>query len=115
MNSNVKSQVDHIMASYLGKHLMILVPSQSLQEGIDAALKGNHRDINTREGLPYSYTTGRDWNRHRIHGLAGDEAFGMELICWSPDRLRGLASGGSVVCTKTWCSTALVCFLKGGS
>ena len=30
MNNNVKSQVDHVMASYLGKRLMILVPSQSL-------------------------------------------------------------------------------------
>lgn len=33
MNSNVKSQIDRVIASYIGKSLMILVPSQSLQEG----------------------------------------------------------------------------------
>ena len=83
MNSNVKSQIDRVIASYIGKSLMILVPSQSLQEG--AVVKGNHRGSNTREGLPYSYTTGRDWCRHRIHGLVGDADFGMELVCWQPD------------------------------
>ena len=88
MNSNVKSQIDRVIASYIGKSLMILVPSQSLQEG--AVVKGNHRGSNTREGLPYSYTTGRDWCRHRIHGLVGDADFGMELICWQPDRLDDL-------------------------
>lgn len=88
MNSNVKSQIDRVIASYIGKSLMILVPSQSLQEG--AVVKGNHRGNNTREGLPYSYTTGRDWCRHRIHGLVGDADFGMELICWQPDRLDDL-------------------------
>jgi hypothetical protein len=88
MNSNVKSQIDRVIASYIGKSLMILVPSQSLQEG--AVVKGNHRGSNTREGLPYSYTTGRDWCRHRIHGLVGAADFGMELICWQPDRLDDL-------------------------
>ena len=90
MNSNVKSQIDRVISAYLGKCLMILVPSQSLQDGADAVVKGNHRAINTREGLPYSYTTGRDWCRHRIHGLVGDADFGMELICWQPDRLDDL-------------------------
>ena len=88
MNSNVKSQIDRVIASYIGKSLMILVPSQSLQEG--AVVKGNHRGSNTREGLPYSYTTGRDWCRHRIHGLVGDADFEVELICWQPDRLDDL-------------------------
>ena len=88
MNSNVKSQIDRVIASYIGKSLMILVPSQSLQEG--AVVKGNHRGSNTREGLPYSYTTGRDWCRLSIHGLVGDADFGMELICWQPDRLDDL-------------------------
>lgn len=88
MNSNVKLQIDRVIASYIGKNLIILVPSQSLQEG--AVVKGNHRGSNTREGLPYSYTTGRDWCRHRIHGLVGDADFGMELICWQPDRLDDL-------------------------
>lgn len=88
MNSNVKLQIDRVIASYIGKSLIILVPSQSLQEG--AVVKGNHRGSNTREGLPYSYTTGRDWCRHRIHGLVGDADFGMELICWQPDRLDDL-------------------------
>ena len=33
MDMYVKSQVDRVISSYLGKCLMILVPSQSLQEG----------------------------------------------------------------------------------
>ena len=90
MDMYVKSQVDRVISSYLGKCLMILVPSQSLQVGADAVVKGNHRGSNTREGLPYSYTTGRDWCRYRIHGLVGDADFGMELICWQPDRLDDL-------------------------
>ena len=90
MDMYVKSQVDRVISSYFGKWLMILVPSQLLQEGADAVVKNNHRGINTREGLPYSYTTGRDWCRHRIHGLVGDADFGMELICWHPDRLDDL-------------------------
>ena len=90
MDMYVKSQVDRVISSYLGKCLMILVPSQSLQEGADAVVKNNHRGSNTREGLPYSYTTGRDWCRHRIHGLVGDADFGMELIGWHPDRLDDL-------------------------
>ena len=90
MDMYVKSQVDRLISSYLGKYLMILIPSQSLQEGANAVVKNNHRGINTREGLPYSYTTGRAWCRHRIHGLVGDKAFGMDLICWHPDRLDDL-------------------------
>lgn len=113
MNSNVKSQADHVMVSYLGKRLMILVSSQSLQEGTDAALKGNHRDINTREGLPYSYTTGRDWNRHRIHGLVGDEAFGMELICWSSDKVEDLQEVVAWYVQKHGVQQVLFISLKG--
>ena len=90
MDMYVKSQVDRVISSYLGEYLMILVPSQSLQAGVDTVVKNNHRGINTREGLPYSYTTGREWCRHRIHGLVGDADFGMELICWQPDRLDDL-------------------------
>lgn len=41
-------------------------------------------------GLPYSYMTGRDWNRHYIHGGVRNETFEMDLICCSLDRLEDL-------------------------
>ena len=45
----VRSPLNGVVQSYIGKQIMIV--------------------------LPYSYTTGRNWNRHCIHGLVGDEAF----------------------------------------
>ena len=49
MDVLVRSQLNSVVQSYIGKQIMIV--------------------------LPYSYTTGRNWNRHCIHGLGGDEAF----------------------------------------
>ena len=65
-------------------------------------------------GLPYSYTTGRNWNRHHIQGVVGDVDFGMELICWSPDRLEDLQEVAAWYVQKHWYSTGLVYFFKGG-
>ena len=50
MDMYVKSQVDRVISSYLGKCLMILVPSQSLQEGGDAAVKGVFYELGTDMG-----------------------------------------------------------------
>ena len=102
MDVLVRSQLNSVVQSYIGKQLMIVVPSKCGKQGTDAEGRTNHLAINNQKryrldannqavvGLPYSYTTGRNWNRHRIHGLIGDEAFNMELICWSPDRLEDL-------------------------
>ena len=102
MDVLVRSQLNSIVQSYIGKQIMIVVPSQYVPQGADAEEQTNHLSINSQKicrlgannqavlGLPYSYTTGRDWCRHRIHGLVGDKAFGMELICWHPDRLDDL-------------------------
>ena len=81
---------------------MIVVPSQCVKQGADAEERTNHLAINSQKtcrlgannqalvGLPYSYTTGRDWSRHHIQGLVGDEAFGIDLICWNSNRLEDL-------------------------
>lgn len=102
MDVLVRSQLNSVVQSYIGKQIMIVVPSQYVPQGADAEVQTNHLSINSQKicrlgannqavlGLPYSYTTGRDWCRHRIHGLVGDKAFGMELICWHPDRLDDL-------------------------
>ena len=102
MNVLVRSQLNSVVQSYIGKQIMIVVPSQCVKQGTDAEGQTNHLAIDSQKicrldannqvvlSLPYSYTTGRNWNRHRIHGLIGDEAFNMELICWSPDRLEDL-------------------------
>lgn len=104
MDVLVKSQLNSVVKSYIGKRIMVVVPSQCVKQGADAEERANLLSINSNSqkicclgatnqavlGLPYSYTTGRDWCQHRIHGLVGDKAFGMELICWHPDRLDDL-------------------------
>ena len=102
MDVLVRSQLNSVIQSYIGKQIMIVVPSQYVLQGVDGEARTNHLSINSQKicrlgtnnqakvGLPYSYTTGRDWCRHRIHGLVGDADFGMELICWQPDRLDDL-------------------------
>lgn len=95
MDVLVRSQLNSVVKSHIGKHIMIVVPSQCVKQEADAEVRTNHVSIHSQKicrlgannqavlGLPYSYTTGRNWNRHRIHGLIGDEAFNMELLIWS--------------------------------
>ena len=101
MDILVRSQLNSVVSSYIGKRIMIVVPDQFVGQGADAEginRLGANSVVESRLatnnqvvlGLPYSYTTGRDWNRHHIHGFVGDNAFGMELICWSPGRLEDL-------------------------
>ena len=104
---------------------MIVVPSQCVKQGADAEERTNHVSINSQKichlaannqamvGLPYSYTTGRDWNRHCIHGVVGDEAFSMELICWSPDRLEDLQEVAAWYVQKHGVRQVLFISLKG--
>ena len=101
MDILVRSQLNSVVSSYIGKRIMIVVPDQLVGQGADpeginrlgansvveSRLATNNQAV---LGLPYSYTTGRDWNRHHIHGFVGDNAFGMELICWNPGRLEDL-------------------------
>ena len=37
MDLNVKSQIGDIINSYMGKRLMMIIPSQSLETNVDAA------------------------------------------------------------------------------
>ena len=104
---------------------MIVVPSQCVKQGADAEEQTNYLSINSQKicrlgannqavvGLPYSYTTGRDWCRHRIHGFVGDEAFGIELICWSPDRLEDLQEVAAWYVQKYGARQVLFISLKG--
>lgn len=125
MDVLVKSQLNSVAQSYIGKRIMIVVPSQSIGQDVDAEARANHLSLNRQIicrsntdnqavlGLPYSYTTGRNWNRHRIHGLIGDEAFNMELICWSPDRLEGLQEVAAWYVQKHGIRQVLFVSLKG--
>ena len=125
MDVLVRSQLNSVVQSYIGKQIMIVVPSQFVKQGADAEERTNHLAINSQKicrlgannqaevGLPYSYTTGRDWSRHRIHGLVGDEAFGMELICWNPDRLDGLQAVAAWYVQKHGVRQVLFVSLKG--
>ena len=125
MNVLVRSQLNGVVQSYIGKQLMIVVPSQCVTQGADAEERTNHLAINSQKicrlgannqalvGLPYSYTTGRDWSRHRIHGLVGDADFGMELICWSPDRLEDLQEVAAWYVQKYGIRQVLFVSLKG--
>ena len=91
MDVLVRSQLNSVVQSYIGKQIMIVMPSQCIKQGADAEGRTNHLAINNQKicrldtnnqaviGLPYSYITGRNWNRHRIHGLIGDEAFGFKM------------------------------------
>lgn len=115
MDVLVRSQLNSVVQLYIGKSLMIVVPSQSLKNGADAEVWVNHIGSNKREilGLPYSYTTGRDWSRHHIHGLVGDVDFGMELICWYPDRLDDLQAVAAWYVQKYGVRQVLFVSLKG--
>lgn len=92
MDLNVKSQIGDIINSYMGKWLMMIIPSQSLETNVDAAQINRFTLVNKQisQGLPYSYTTGRDWHRHCIHGTIDSKAFTMDLICWQPNNLLDL-------------------------
>lgn len=125
MDVLVRSQFNSVVRSYVGKHIMIVVPSQCVKQEADAEERTNHVSIHSQKiyridandqavvGLPYSYTTGRNWNRHRIHGLIGDEAFNMELICWSPDRLEDLQEVAAWYVQKHSIRQVLFVSLKG--
>lgn len=125
MDVLVRSQLNSVVQSYIGKRIMIVVPSQCVKQGVDAEERTNHLAIHSQKichlgannramvGLPYSYTTGRDWNRHRIHGLIGDKFFGMKLICWSPDRLEDLQDVAAWYVQKHGIRQVLVVSLKG--
>ena len=125
MNVLVRSQLNSVIQSYIGKQIMIVVPSQYVPQGADGEAQTNHLSINSQKicrlgtnnqamvGLPYSYTTGREWYRHHIHGLVGDEAFGMELICWQPDRLDDLQTVAAWYVQKYGVQQVLFISLKG--
>ena len=125
MDVLVRSQLNSVVQSYIGKQIMIVVPSQCIKQGADGEERTNYLSINSQKicrlgannqavlGLPYSYTTGRDWCRHRIHGLVGDKAFGMELICWSSDRLEDLQEVAAWYVQKHGVRQVLFISLKG--
>ena len=125
MDSLVRSQLDSVVQSYIGKRIMIVVPSQSIGKDIDAEARASHLSLNRQiicrsdtnnqavVGLPYSYTTGRNWCRHHIHGFVGDESFGMELICWSPDSLEDLQEVAAWYVQKYGADHVLFISLKG--
>lgn len=72
MDFLVRSQLNSVVQSYIGKQNMMVVPSQCVKQGVDAEERTNHLAINSQKicrlgannravlGLPYSYTTGRD-------------------------------------------------------
>ena len=115
MDVLVRSQLNSVVQSYIGKRIVMVVPIQSLKNGADAEVRAEHKVSNKQEvlGLPYLYTTERDWNRHRIRGLVGDEALGMELICWSPDRLEDLQEVAAWYVQKHDVKQVLFISLKG--
>ena len=124
MDALVRSQLNSVVQSYIGKRIMIVVHSQFVGQGVDTEginRLGANSEVESRlatnnqaaVGLPYSYTTGRDWNRHHIHGFVGDEAFGMELICWSPDSLEDLQEVSAWYVQKYGAHHVLFISLKG--
>lgn len=125
MDVLVKSQLNYVVQSYIGKQIMIVVPSQSIGQDIDAEARASHLSFNRQIicrsdthnqavlGLPYSYTTGRDWHRHHIYGHVDNEAFGMELICWSSDRLEDLQEVAAWYVQKYGAHHVLFISLKG--
>lgn len=125
MDVLVRSQLNSIVSSYIGKRIMIVVPSQSVEKDADADERINHLVIYSQKicridasnqaavGLPYSYTTGRNWSCHHIHGFVGDNVFGMELICWSPDRLEDLQEVAAWYVQKYGVHHVLFISLKG--
>ncbi len=125
MDVLVRSQLNSVVQSYIGKQIMIVVPSQCVKQGVDAEKRTNHLAINSQKicrlgannqalvDLPYSYTTGRDWSRHYIQGRVGDADFGMELICWSSDRLDDLQEVAAWYVQKHGVKQVLFISLKG--
>ena len=125
MDVLVRSQLNSVVQSYIGKRIMIVVPSECVKQGVDAEERTNHVAIHSQKiyrldannqavlGLPYSYTTGRNWNRHHIQGVVGDVDFGMELICWSPDRLEDLQEVAAWYVQKHGIRQVLFISLKG--
>lgn len=125
MDVLVRSQLNSVVQSYIGKHIMIVVPSQCVKQGADAEERTNHLAIDSQKicrlgannqavvGLPYSYTTDRNWNRHHIQGVVGNVDFGMELICWSPDRLEDLQEVAAWYVQKHGIRQVLFVSLKG--
>lgn len=125
MDVLVRSQLNSVVQSYIGKQIMIVMPSQCVKQGADGEAQTNHLSINSQKiyrldannqalvGLPYSYTTGRDWSRHYIHGLVGDADFGMDLICWHPDRLDDLQEVAAWYVQKYGVKQVLFISLKG--
>lgn len=120
-----RSQLNYVVQSYIGKRIMIVVPSQSIGQDVDAEARANHLSLNRQIicrsntdnqavlGLPYSYTTGRDWHRHHIYGHVDNEAFGMELICWRPDSLEDLQEVAAWYVQKYGAHHVLFISLKG--
>lgn len=125
MDVLVQSQLNSVIQSYIGKRIMIVVPSSFVGYGIDAEDRNNQLSIDSQKiyrlatnnqavvGLPYSYTTGRNWSCHHIHGFVGDNVFGMELICWSLDRLEDLQEVAAWYVQKYGVQHVLFISLKG--
>lgn len=125
MDVLVRSQLNSVVQSYIGKRIMIVVPSSFVGQDTDTQDRNNQLSIDSQRrsrlatnnqaavGLPYSYTTGRDWNRYYIHGFVGDNAFGMELIYWSPDRLEDLQEVAAWYVQKYGVHHVLFISLKG--
>ena len=125
MDVLVRSQLNSVVQSYIGKQIMIVVPSQCVKQETDAEDRTNHLAIDSQKicrlgadnqavlVLPYSYTTGRNWSCHHIHGFVGDNAFGMEFICWSPDRLEDLQEVAAWYAQKYGAHHVLFISLKG--
>ncbi|MDU6061292.1 MAG: hypothetical protein E6664_00340 [Veillonella sp.] len=115
MDLNLKSQIDGIINSYIGKWLMMVIPSQFVGINTDIAQINSSAPVNKQasQGLPYSYTTGRDWHRHCIHGTVDDKAFTMNLICWQPDNLLDLQDIAAWYAQEYGFHHALFISLKG--
>lgn len=125
MDALVRSQLNSVISSYIGKRIMIVVPSQFVGQGADVEAEINRLGANSQRGcrlatnnqevagLPYSYTTGRNWCRHHSHGVVGDESFGMELICWNPDNLEDLQEVAAWYVQKYGAHHVLFISLKG--
>ena len=125
MDVLVESQLNSVVQSYIGKHIMIVVPGQCVKQEVDAEVRSNHVSIHSQKicrldannqavvGLPYSYTTGRNWHRHHIHGHVDNEDFGMELICWGPDRIEDLQEVAAWYVQKYGAYHVLFISLKG--
>lgn len=115
MDLNVKYQIDGIINSYIGKWLMMVIPSQFVGMNTDIAQINSSASVNKQasQGLPYSYTTGRDWHCHCIQGTVDGNAFTMNLICWQPDNLFDLQDISAWYAQEYGFHHALFISLKG--